>query len=751
MNVKGNILEFVNSKAKQTFRNYPCCKRGVKAYLFAPQNRFIPFQLKGLITDSVKSISVIRVDSLGKEQLVYIEYSPSYITKHEIGSLSYFVYNSQQLAYSLTEGNYFLIFEKANGNLLYSQLFEVVSCCLDRIEWRNNCNIEKTGLLYKGTNYYSILYFPSYRLFEDSEQIARIERTQTEYRLIDRTVSRYVLANFGQFFDGVIGAIKAIDRSGVVTYFPSNGENFVVKESSVQISVNDYAHNNCVKSITAKIYREDIVNTNGCCIEIEERIENHYFAPKFSDCNSCKEIDNLSALPHYDHAILTWHGASNVIQYSIYKDGQLIGTTSNNVFFVDNLEPCTEYQFSVVAECRNDITIGANITVSTPDAPCLIDSFSSSSTSTSISANWESSATSFVFYIKEVGANESSAIATSEKSITLNDLKPNTNYVLEIKAVCLCSESLRLNLLEKTGNCPLNIMLLWESENCETGKGNVIVSAHDFTGNYQIKIFDNNLKLIAETFNEPIEVILNKGFYSAYIKDNGCEIYKKFSIDGCECGGIEGLSTASETRGLAVGWKGDVTSIEVKNVSGDWLKIDSTNSIQVSENSLLITNLPYGQAYIVRATNKCGDSVQNELISNVFVHEYCNPCEQNEEVVNCIEEIEVIVTNDCCTEEIEVIVTNDCIEAGAADKDETHIEVNPIQVPVGYESDITVYLRDKDGVQLNSDGGLSNINFISNPTGLTFSEIALNNTGIITAKAKGTIAGFYDISFEFVY
>ncbi|MBE9897080.1 carbohydrate-binding protein [Enterococcus casseliflavus] len=156
------------------------------------------------------------------------------------------------------------------------------------------------------------------------------------------------------------------------------------------------------------------------------------------------QVNNVTS----NSATLSWSGHTSVEKYNIFRDGNLIETTSNLTFTDNSLEAETEYVFQIQAVGFNGLTSAKSdpIIVQTkeesyqelPTAPQNLHSMEI--TSSSIKLMWDKSTHSQGIKEYQIYRDGVQISVTNDTSYEDVDLIENTSYVYQVRAVSTTNE-----------------------------------------------------------------------------------------------------------------------------------------------------------------------------------------------------------------------------------------------------------------------------------------------------------------------
>lgn len=682
MNRIRDIIGVVASKEYQQFR-VAKCNRGVspRAYLYSPTGRLPAFSFVSSANAIVQEVYVIRVFDNYREELIGILNIPLF-ERITIGDeVARFIHTTQQFP-SLDEGNYYLkiVLESSNENTvpnkeLYTELFEVASCCLDRIEWTDSCQIDASGLgnLYDQISWINTLYFPSCYVETDAIVDKVIKKGVRGNILATHVVREYAKTGFVHIYDRSISVIQSISASQKVSYISSNGYGFELSERDMNVDVERHSVNECVKKVRFTMLKGRILDASSCCHPPSENLVD-YGIPldEYKPCDwKCVKVSNLTAGYGSKGFILSWMGSSVHGTYQVYlhdnegTEPTLLETTQLSYFGYE-LESCKDYLFSVRGVCL-DGTLSESefISYSTQGKPCggMVEKLAEVANVTvdtiTLSLLGEGNVTGYL--VEWISATDINGFASSQvqsesinalASYTIAGLNSSNRYVVRVKAICseaCVSESEWQDYFAITSPCELDVEILKTNADCEIGNGSISISVTGSVGTTTVHVYrsnDNELIRIYEGEGDfhAIEG-LRADTHLAIISDGVCTRQEYISVyDDCRCEIPEDLRVVTGDNGTALTWNGKMQSATVfyqkagevswhrHNVTATNYSIGQkiigvlgTGALLEEDNIALIEGLEEGDLYRFKVENKCGN-VTTSNVSDPEVIEHCGCC-----------------------------------------------------------------------------------------------------------------------------
>lgn len=235
---------------------------------------------------------------------------------------------------------------------------------------------------------------------------------------------------------------------------------------------------------------------------------------------------------------LSWTNIPNAIQYKIYRNNNLIETTTNNEYVDNNINVNTEYCYAISTVCENETSELSDLTCATYiscETPTL---FPATTNEHQIYLSWTASP-----YFNEYIIYRNNQIIDTVSGTTFIDTPPengtycdSNTYCYRIKAICLSTTSDFSN--ESCATIPSSV-LEFSTDNISIfpnpARENIHISVPNVKKPLNLSIFDITGKVL-KSFkitdkSMDINVLdLQKGIYLIKIYDNQSIISKKLII-----------------------------------------------------------------------------------------------------------------------------------------------------------------------------------------------------------------------------
>ena len=304
----------------------------------------------------------------------------------------------------------------------------------------------------------------------------------------------------------------------------------------------------------------------------------------------CSSVTDLAASSITDtSAEVSWNGSAS--NYEVRFNGGAADTVTGTSKTFSDLSNGTEYLVVVKSICSSNESEWDTVRFTTL-CPSVTDLAVSNITATSAEISWNGRTTAY-----EVRINGGAADTVTSTSKTFTDLTNGTEYMVEVRAVCIANES-EWDTVRFTTLCPSVTDLAANNITATSAE----ISWNGSASNYEVR-FNGGAAETVTTTNKAFTGLTEETEYMVEVRavcsdnESAWDTVRFTTL----CSPVTDLAANNITEtSAAISWSGSANGYQVRLNGGATETVASTNKV--------FTGLTYGTEHLVEVRAVCSDS-----------------------------------------------------------------------------------------------------------------------------------------------